>query len=98
VALTGGAAYSWGDNGFGDLAWLDDHLVAPSAVIAHGGAGGQDPHAITAAGEYSTFAQDTAVGHCWGLNSAGQLGTGSVRQRSGCRDHQRGTAGKKQKK
>jgi alpha-tubulin suppressor-like RCC1 family protein len=74
-----GAAYCWGDNEFGELGTnIPVQSTVPVAVDTSGVLAGKALTQITA-GEQETCAVDASgAAYCWGLNSYGQLGDGSV--------------------
>ncbi len=72
--ITSGAAYCWGNNGFGQVGdgTLGNVRTTPVAVsgnlaVASISAGGKHTCAVTTAGDL----------YCWGANGSGQLGIGS---------------------
>lgn len=73
AATVGGAALCWGENLFGQLG--DASTTQRNAPVAVAGlaAGTQQVHA---GGYHSCALSSTGAVHCWGDNSAGQLGIG----------------------
>jgi alpha-tubulin suppressor-like RCC1 family protein len=70
---TGGAAYCWGYNGFGQLGdGTGTDRLTPVAVF------GGLTFAAVSAGDYHTCGLTTSgAAYCWGRNDAGQLGNGT---------------------
>ena len=71
------AAFCWGANGFGQLG---NGTTTPSStpVVVSVPAGEGGFIAISAGGGFSCGVGTTGTAYCWGENSAGQLGNGSV--------------------
>ncbi|HEU5055552.1 MAG TPA: hypothetical protein VFU21_03480, partial [Kofleriaceae bacterium] len=69
----GGAAYCWGNNGYGQLGngVESDLEVEPTPV-----AGGMSFRQISAANSFTCAVTTEGDGTCWGLDSLGQLGDG----------------------
>jgi hypothetical protein len=69
---SGGAAYCWGSNGFGQLG------VDSAGVVSHPIAvtGGHTFTAISAGYTHSCALTAAGAAYCWGDNGAGELGTG----------------------
>jgi alpha-tubulin suppressor-like RCC1 family protein len=87
-AIAGGAAYCWGDNTTGSVGdGTTTQRTSPVAV-----AGGAGATALTAGGGANLGAVTTYYGHscalaagsisCWGSNESGQLGDGTLAQRT----------------
>jgi len=79
AATSDGAAYCWGDNGYGQLGRGNmANSTQPVAVLSSGVLAGKFVSQI-AAGEYHTCAVTNDGGaFCWGLNGNGQLGRGNT--------------------
>ena len=73
----GGAAYCWGNNGFGQLGKGVAVTAASRDSVPQAVAGGLT-FAKISAGEFHTCAITlTGAAYCWGLNDHGQLGDGT---------------------
>ena len=73
---TGGAAYCWGDNSYGQLGagssgapWYD----TPTPVV-----GGLIFTSLSAGGDHTCGVTPEGQAYCWGANDGGQLGTGDT--------------------
>jgi len=75
---SGGAAYCWGSNGYGQLGTGDttQHLT-PVAV-----AGGLTFASLTAGNVHTCGVTSGGAAYCWGYNFKGQLGDGSTTTRT----------------
>jgi alpha-tubulin suppressor-like RCC1 family protein len=70
---TGGTAYCWGSNGFGELGNPGTHSSIPVAV-----AGGLTFVAVSAGGSHTCGLTPNGAAYCWGLNDYGGLGDGTT--------------------
>ena len=73
---TRGAAYCWGDNGYGKLGdgtGLDSEANGPQAVI-----GGYRFVSLTAGEHHICALTARGTAYCWGRNTDGQLGDGTT--------------------
>jgi hypothetical protein len=78
VASTG-AAYCWGQNGNGELGNNSTvSSTAPVAVSTAGALSGQSLAQLSLGTNFACALSTAGRVYCWGLNSAGQLGNGSV--------------------
>lgn len=76
---TAGAAWCWGNNGFGQLGLplATARFVTPTTVAA--AVDGTAAYARLYAGEYHTCALTaTGTAYCWGRNDSGQVGNGTA--------------------
>jgi alpha-tubulin suppressor-like RCC1 family protein len=70
-----GAAYCWGENGYGGLLGNGDTTSSSTPVAVSGGL----TFAAVSLGMYHTCGVTTAsAAYCWGFNSYGELGNGST--------------------
>jgi uncharacterized protein YjdB len=71
--VTGGAAYCWGDNSYGQLGdGSDSSSLFPRAV-----SGGHSFTGVSPGFMYACGVTTNGAAYCWGLNNLGQLGDGS---------------------
>jgi alpha-tubulin suppressor-like RCC1 family protein len=74
-AIENGAAYCWGDNGFGELgADGNADSSVPIAVDTSGVLAGQTLTQIAAGNAYTCAVASTGASYCWGYNGDGDLG------------------------
>ena len=74
AVTTGGAAYCWGDNSFGELGnGTTTGSTAPAPV-----SGGLTFTTISAGIDFTCGITTTQAAYCWGDNSGGKLGTGTT--------------------
>jgi alpha-tubulin suppressor-like RCC1 family protein len=75
---TAGAGYCWGDNTFGEIGnnFSGSTNAAPAAV-----SGGLTFASVSPGRLFTCGLTSTAAPYCWGNNSAGQLGDGTVTDR-----------------
>src|SRR5439155_1230738 len=73
---TPGAAYCWGDNSSGQLG--DGTITPTSKPSPVAVAGGLDFLAVSAGGPHSCGLTTAHVAYCWGDNSFGELGDGTM--------------------
>ena len=75
---TGGAAYCWGSNGYGQLGdGTSGNRTSPVAV-----AGGLTFQALSAGQSHTCGLTAGGAAYCWGANSLGQLGDGTSSNRT----------------
>jgi alpha-tubulin suppressor-like RCC1 family protein len=78
--VAGGAAYCWGENGYGQLGNGSSTLVIASTPQA---VSGDHTYRWISTDAYSTCALTlTGEAYCWGRNHVGQLGDGTTTQRT----------------
>ena len=79
AVTTSGVIYCWGRNTSGQTgSGLPDSLVLAPAVIV----GGLTFQAVTTGAQHSCGIASDSTAHCWGANSAGQLGDSSQSDRT----------------
>jgi alpha-tubulin suppressor-like RCC1 family protein len=69
-----GAAYCWGDNGYGELG--DGTMTSSATPVAV--AGGLSFAAVSAGNRATCGVTPSHVAYCWGFNAYGQLGNGTT--------------------
>jgi len=75
-----GAAYCWGDNGFGQLG--DGTTTSQSSPVLVQAPPGVSFAAVTAGRLHTCGVTPAGTAYCWGSNSVGQLGDGTMIDRS----------------
>jgi len=76
---SGGAAYCWGINTWGNLGDGDTTSSdVPVAVDTDGALAGKTLTQITVGGEHACALDSGGAAYCWGLNSSGELGRGGT--------------------
>jgi alpha-tubulin suppressor-like RCC1 family protein len=83
-ALVSGSVYCWGSNQNGQLGANSNVTQSntPLQVVSVSGAGTLNNVTSIAAGAYHTCALAGGIIYCWGANSGGQLGNGSIQDSS----------------
>jgi len=86
--VTGGAAYCWGNDAFGQLGGVSpdvcrtEGVAQPCARLPLAVDGGLSFASLAGALHHTCGITTGTVAYCWGLNDHGQLGDGTTRSRS----------------
>ena len=83
--LEAGTAWCWGETLVGDLAGVGDGIVQEPAPQDMNGLS-SDVARVSFGEEFACAVTTSGAGKCWGINGAGQLGTGSTDDEYQARD------------
>src|SRR5439155_730476 len=78
-ATAAGAAYCWGDNGFGQLG--DGTTTSQSSPVLVPAPAGVSFAAVTGGVAHTCGVTAAGIAYCWGRNVEGQLGDGTTTNR-----------------
>ena len=82
IAEVSGAAYCWGDNGYGQLGNNDLGVDSPVPVAVEVPGGVTGWSRITAGRRHAcAIAETSSAAYCWGYNNEGQLGNNGAQRR-----------------
>jgi alpha-tubulin suppressor-like RCC1 family protein len=79
---SGGAAYCWGDDHWGELGDSSNTCETCESSIPVAVYGGLSFRILAGGGGYTCGLANDGPAYCWGLNDSGQLGDGSRTNRS----------------